>query len=298
VSEHLGLAAQSVTLSAPAELEVLPQVVRLPRIPIRPRYAGVYAGLIPTRQGGEGLAFFGVREYHPGDSLRHINWHASARHPEALFSSEFQRERATEVGLILDVRRRTHAFAQVEGFFEQAVVAVASLAQSFLTDGNRVGLMLYGRRLVDWTLPGYGKGQHERILQSLTRAQIGETHAFDRLEYLPAHFFIPGSQIVFVSPMLKEDLETLVRLRARGYAVWVISPNAVDYEAQRLGEQPQEDGEAVRVAARIARLERGLLMRQLQQSGVPVFDWDMAIPLDYGLRTFLRGAGRWLGAPL
>jgi uncharacterized protein (DUF58 family) len=293
-SDHLGLTTQTLTFAARAELEVRPRVLRLPRIPIRPRYAAAYAGLIPTRLGGAGLAFFGVREYHPGDSLRHINWHASARHPQTLFSNEFQQERATEVGVILDVRQRSYALLGVEAFFEHAVVTVASLAQTFLNDGNRVGLMLYGRRLVDWTLAGYGRPQHERIVHALTRAQLGETHAFDRLEYLPAHFFVPGSQIVFVSPLLKEDLETLVQLRARGYAVWVVSPDPVAHEARQLGEQ----AETVRLAARIARLERRLLLQRLQHSGVPVFDWDVSIPLDQALRVFLRNAGRWLGAPL
>jgi len=290
--EPLGLSARAVTLSAPAELTVLPLAVRLPRLPVRPRHTGVYAGLIPTRQGGSGLAFFGVREYQPGDALRRINWRASARHADAtaLFSNDFQQERSTEIGLILDARQRSLAVTGADEFFEHAVTAVASLAQGFLHDGNRVGLLLYGRPLADWTFPGYGQGQRERLWQALTRAQIARQHLFDRLEYLPTRFFMPDSQIVFVSPLLKEDLRILVRLRARGYAVLVISPDPVAFEMRQLASW----GSAVPQAARIARLERRLLLAELQQAGVPVLDWDVATGFDEAARSFVRRMGaRW-----
>ena len=290
VSDQLGWSPRALTLSAKAELTARPSVLRLPRLALRPRHTGVYAGLIPTRQGGAGLAFFGVREYQPGDALRHINWHASARHAQALFSNEFQPERATDIGLILDVRQRSHALVGADEFFEHCVTTLASLAQSFLADGHRVGVMLYGRFLLDWTFPGYGRPQRERILQALARAQVGAQHAFDQLEYLPTRFFTPGSQIVLVSPLLKEDAPVLVQLRARGYAVLVVSPDPVSFEA---GQLNQAD-DAVRLALRIARVERRLLLEQLQQSGVRVLEWDVATPFDQAMRGFARSSGQWL----
>jgi uncharacterized protein (DUF58 family) len=289
VSDYLSLAPRTVTLSAPTELAVRPEVVRLSPLGLRPRHTGVYAGLIATRQGGTGLTFFGVREYQAGDDLRHINWHASARHAQALFSNEFQQERATDVGVILDVRWRSQALAGTDDFFEQSVMAAASLAQSFLLDGNRVGVMLYGRSLIDWTFPGYGRPQRERILQALMRARLGAQHAFDRLEYLPTRFFIPGSQIVYVSPLLKEDMPVLVQLRARGYAVLVVSADPVAFEARQLGEEVA----AVKLAARIGRLERNLLLEQLQQAGVRVLDWDVAAPFEQVVRGFARRMRAW-----
>jgi uncharacterized protein (DUF58 family) len=291
VSDYLGLAPRLVTLSAPAELAVRPEVVRLPRLGLRPRHTGVYAGLIATRQGGEGLTFFGVREYQAGDNLRHINWHASARHSQALFTNEFQQERATDIGVILDVRRRSQAVTGAAEYFEQSVMATASLAESFLLDGNRVGVMLYGRYLLDWTFPGYGRPQRERILQALTRARLGTQHAFDRLEYLPTRFFVPGSQIVFVSPLMKEDVPVLVQLRARGYAVLVVCPDPVAFEARQLGRLPEVG--AVKLAARIARLERKLLLEQLQQAGVRVLDWDVTEPFEQAVRSFARRSHPW-----
>ena len=291
VSDYLSLAPHTLALSAPAEIAVRPEVVRLPRLGLRPRHTGVYAGLIATRQGGTGLTFFGVREYQTGDDLHHINWHTSARHPQTLFTNEFQQERATDVGVILDVRWRSQALAGAADFFEQSVMAAASLAQSFLLDGNRVGVMLYGRYLLDWTFPGYGRPQRERILQALMRARVGAQHAFDRLEYLPTRFFVPGSQIVYVSPILKEDVPVLVQLRARGYAVLVVSADPVAFEARQLAGPA--GAQSVELAARIARLERSLLLEQLQQAGVRVLDWDVTVPFEQAVRGFARRSQAW-----
>jgi len=49
-------------------------------------------GSIPARLGGSGTDFFGVREYHPGDSLRSLDWRLTARHPRQFFTKEFEQE--------------------------------------------------------------------------------------------------------------------------------------------------------------------------------------------------------------
>jgi uncharacterized protein (DUF58 family) len=68
--------------------------------------------------------------------------------------------------------------------------AAAALVDTFLTAGNRVGLLLYSQYL-SWTFPGYGKIQRERILQALARAEVGDSQVFSDLMYLPARLFQP-----------------------------------------------------------------------------------------------------------
>jgi len=187
------------------------------------------------------------------------------------------------VGLILDARRRSNIESEDDALFEHSVHAAASLAQVFLSDGNRVGLLIYGH-LLNWTFPGYGKIQRERILQSLARAKIGESMVFNYLEYLPTRLFPGRSQIVLISPLCPDDLPTLVRLRARGYQLLVISPDPVSFEAKMLGSQP-----GAALATRIARLERKLLLHNLAQAGIQVVDWQVERPFD---RVALASLGR------
>lgn len=282
-----GLARRRALLPATGRILVLPQVDRLRRVSIRPLRTRGYAGPVPARLGGSGVDFFGVREYQAGDPRHWINWRASARHPRSLFTNEYEQERLADVGLILDARQRSDVRLGDAWLFEHAVRAAASLASTFLDDGNRVGLLIYGRSL-DWTFPGYGKVQRERILRVLSGAQTGDSQVFDRLDYLPARFFPSGSQIVLVSPLHSDDLAALVRLRARGYQLLVLRPDPVALEAGALGEWPD-----VALAARLVAVERALLRRRLLQAGIAVVDWQVQDPLDRALHTSLGRVPPW-----
>ena len=236
------------------------------------------------------MEFFGVREYQLGDPRRWINWRVSARHPRALFTNEFEQERIADVGLILDARLRSDVRVRGDSLFEHAVRATASLAEAFLGDGNRVGLLVYGRFL-NWTFPGYGKVQRERILQALARAQTGDSQIFDNLDYLPTRFFPAQSQLVLVSPLCRDDPPLLIRLRARGYQILVIRPDPVAFEVRALGPQPE-----VELAARIVGVERALLFRKLQQAGIQVVDWQVDQPFDRVVHASLGRVPHWFRA--
>jgi uncharacterized protein (DUF58 family) len=286
-SDALGLFRRESLHSVPERLLVLPDVLRLRRLPIRPLRTRGYAGPVPARQGGSGIDFFGVREYQTGDPQRWINWRISARHPRSLFTNEFEQERIADVGLILDARSRTSVKSRGASLFEHSIQATASLAVAFLSDGNRVGLLVYGRTL-DWTLPGYGKVQRERVFQALARAETGESRIFDSLTYLPTRFFPAKSQLVLVSPLRTDDLPMLIRLRAHGYQLLVVRPDPVAFEMASLKPQPE-----VALAERIIRVERLLLLRKLQQAGIQVVDWRVDQPFDQVVHASLGRQSTW-----
>jgi uncharacterized protein (DUF58 family) len=288
--EALGLFERQVSVPAPAQLSLLPNAPRLRQVPIRPFRTRGYAGPIPARQGGSGTDFYGVREYEMGDPRRWINWRVSARHPRALFTNQFERERIADVGLILDARKRTDLQVPGDSLFSHAVRATSALAEAFLRAGNRVGLLVYGEFL-DWTLPGYGKVQRERILQALARAETGESHAFEHLDFLPTRLFPAQSQLVLVSPLGQDDLQTLIRLRAHGYQVLVIQPDPIPFELQTL-----DPGPAVELAARIVSLQRALLLLKLRQAGIQVVGWQVHKPFDQVLHGALGRAPQWFRA--
>ncbi len=228
VNDHLALRPLQVRVEAKGHLFVFPPVMRLQHIAIRPRRTRVYAGTIPARAGGTGTEFFGVREYQPGDAPHSINWHASARSVDSLYANEYQQERVADVGIVVDGRLRTNEFGRGHSLFDHSVQAAASIADALLSQGNRVGLLLYATYL-GWTVPGYGKIQRERILQALANARTGESQVFSDLEHIPTRLFPPESQIVFVSPLVEDDLKPLIQLRAQGYDVLVISPNPIKF---------------------------------------------------------------------
>ncbi len=285
VNDHLGLFRHQGWLEVGGNLMVLPELLHLEHLDIRPLRTRGYAGPIPSRLAGSGTDFFGVREYQLGDPLRWINWRASARHQHALFTNEFEMERIADVGIILDARQNNDVVVGNDSLFEHAISATAGLAEAFINDGNRVGMLVYGRGL-EMTYPGYGKVQRERIMQALAHARTGDSLVFESMDYLPVRFFPAKSQIVLVSPLRKEDLSILTRLRARGYQVLVVSPDPVTFEAQQYGSISEADAN-VQFALRITRVERELMLRRLRRVGIQVINWQVDQPFGNVMRTAL-----------
>jgi len=284
----LGLLRITAEEHAESHLLILPTIARIKAVPIRPRRTRVYAGTIPARVGGEGVEFFGVRQYEMGDSARRINWRATARHPESVFSNEFQQERVADVAVVLDGRDRADLRVAGRALFDHAVVAAGTLASALLQQGNRVGLLVYSQYL-QWTYPGYGRVQRERILHALANAAPGGSQIFEGLQYLPTRLFPPESQIVLVSPLVEDDLTTLVQLRARGYQVLVICPNPVLFEMSNLPRPGSRYSTVdVALAGRILTLERTAMLGRLRRAGVQVIEWNVAHPFDLAMRGAFR----------
>jgi uncharacterized protein (DUF58 family) len=279
VTTIFGLIRKDVTLSAPAHVWFIPEVTRLRSIPIRPLRTHGFSGPIPSRRVGSGINFFGLRDYQPGDPLRKINWRVSAHYYDQLFTNEYEQERITDIGIILDARFQNDIITSQGSLFEYMVRAAASVADAFLSDGDRVGLLIYGRGL-EFTIPGYGKIQRQRILKALARARTGSSYAFERLDYLPTRLFPAHSQIVLISPLIAEDIKILTRLKACGYDVLVICPDTTSYEVKNLTVGPSE-----KIAMRIIRLERALFIQELKRMSIQVVDWKVDGSLDQAIQN-------------
>lgn len=290
INDSLAVTSHEVQLEAKGQLFVFPPVTRLHHVAIRPRRTKVYAGSIPAHAGGSGTDFFGVREYQPGDSPHVINWRASAHSMDTLYANEFQQERVADVGIVLDGRTVTNEFARGYSLFEHSVQAAAALADALLSQGNRVGLLVYATFLA-WTIPGYGKVQRERILHSLAHAKPGGSDIFSDLEHLPTRLFLPESQVILVSPLREGDLMPLVQLRSQGYQVLVVCPDPVTFELSYLPKSKN-----VGLASRVILMERLLLLQKVQHAGVQVLDWDVSEPFDQVVKRRLSRPPGWLRA--
>jgi uncharacterized protein (DUF58 family) len=231
--------------------------------------------------GGSGTDFWGVREYLPGDSLRHIHWRLSARYPNQYFSKEFERQEIMDVGLILDARQLGEQSGMTGDFFECAASATASLAERFLHEGNRVSLLTCGQN-ISRLFPGYGKAQLSRIMHNVAKTEPGPNFPLDSLKYLSVRLFPSHSQIILISPLAHGDWQFFQRLKAYEYSIMVVSPNPVEF-AVRQDQSSGTDGLAVRVA----RVERRMLLSRLLRMGIPVVDWRVDQPLSQALQRGL-----------
>jgi uncharacterized protein (DUF58 family) len=273
VSDPFGLIEIKLELPAEAEVQVQPELIRFRPFPLRPQDTLHSAGSIPARLGGSGTDFWGVREYHPGDPLRRLDWRLTARHPNKFFSKEFEQEEITDIGLILDARRETNLCVEQDSLFEHAARATASLAEVFLRQGNRVSLLVYGKPIIN-LFPGYGKVQLNRILRTLAQTSAESDASLSSLEYLSVKMFSSRSLILILSPLAPNDWGLFARLRAYGYQVLLISPDPFDYARHTLPADL-----ATRLASRLARVERYLEIGKITQLWIPVIDWKVSQPL-------------------
>jgi len=263
--DRLGLITKRALLPTSGQLLILPGMVRVRHISIRPRQTRVYSGVIPANQGGTGIEFFGVREYQIGDSPRHVNWRVSARQTNVLYSNEYQQERVADVGIVLDGRKSVNEFGHGRSIFEESVRAAVAVSSSLLAEGNRVGLFVYGKHS-KWTSPGYGKYQRERIMHALALAEIGEDKSFKSLA-IPRRLFPPNSLII------------------------LISPDPISYEARGLDSRP-----SVQLSMRILRLQREAMIRELRHMAIQVVNWDVAVPFEQTAHAALSRPAAWVHA--
>jgi hypothetical protein len=95
-----------------------------------------------------------------------------------------------------------------------------------------------------------------------------------------------------ISSLLYDDLPTLISLRAHGYRLLVISPDAVEFETRLL-----KPSIALQQAARIARLERQSLLDKLRRSGARVMEWQVEQPFVQAAAYPLGYAAFWRTRP-
>jgi uncharacterized protein (DUF58 family) len=281
-SDPFGLFEVECDIQAPGEILVRPTPLQIQPVTLKPRATLPSAGPILARKAGSGTDFWGVREYRPGDALRRINWNLAARHPNKLFSNDYEREESADFGLILDARRLTDDDALEEALFEYSVSAVATLAKNFLRNGNRVSLLVFGEAILT-AFPGYGKHQLNMLLWNLAHARLGGDLPFTSLKHFPTKLFPTRSLLVIFSTVDPRDQEAYARLRAFGYEVLLISPDPVNFAAQRL---PQTQTNTL--ASRAARVERVIQLKRLLKLGVKVIDWQVNQPLEPLVRNLAK----------
>ena len=123
-----------------------------------------------VRQRGMGREFESLREYREGDEFRNICWSATARRGKHV-TRLFQVERSQAVWLVIDAGRLLRARVGELSKLDLAVNAALSIAQIALYSGDRVGVLVYGRKIQQRIPPGRGLPHMRVIMEALAAAR-------------------------------------------------------------------------------------------------------------------------------
>ena len=117
---------------------------------------------------GTGIDVAGLREYQPGDDLRHIDWNVTAR-MDTPFVRQYLEDREVTAWLVLD-RSPSMGFGPVSRRKHAVVVDLAAtLAQVLTRGGNQVAAVLFDTEVQATVPPGQGRNQVLRLLSLLLR---------------------------------------------------------------------------------------------------------------------------------
>ncbi|MGH9944353.1 MAG: DUF58 domain-containing protein [Pyrinomonadaceae bacterium] len=137
---------------------------------------------------GEGRDFESLRDYVPGDELRHVSWTATARRGK-ITTRQYQIERDQTLLIAIDAGRLMTGRVGQETKFDSAVHAALALMSAAQRGGDNAGLAVFGRRIKAYVPPARGREQTEAVLEALysIEPEMIEPSYTRAFEYLAAN---------------------------------------------------------------------------------------------------------------
>src|SRR5919112_4606035 len=164
---RLGLVWRETRAGEAASVKVYPNVRRAREAELKALGArSLVAAQRRAAWRGEGRDFESLREYVPGDELRHVSWSATARRGR-LTTRQYQIERDQTVLVALDAGRLMTARVEDESKFDTAIHAALALMSAARRAGDHSGVAVFGRRVRAYVPPSRGREQTDAVLEAL-----------------------------------------------------------------------------------------------------------------------------------
>jgi uncharacterized protein (DUF58 family) len=190
----------------------------------------------------------------------------------------FAAERSQDVVLLADAT--SDVGEPGSSALDLALRGAAAAARAYLESRDRVGVITYQWGGVSWLVPGLGRRQLYRIIDSMLASDAGWARGAS-FRRLPRAALPPGSLVVVFSPLLDQRfVEALRDMRERGFTMLVVDVLNAKPPARRRSED--------RMARQIWQMEQEAIRFSLSQLGIPVVHWDGEESLDLPLAGHTR----------
>jgi|TARA_B110000879_G_scaffold73864_1_gene103190 uncharacterized protein (DUF58 family) len=145
----------------------------------------LFAGEYHSAFKGSGMTFNEVRDYHPGDEIRKIDWNVTARF-NSPFVKVFEEEREMTVMLLVDTSASEFFGTRVQLKKELITEICAVLSFSAIQNNDKIGVIFFGNEVEKFIPPKKGKSHILRIIRELIsfEPQTQGTNIGEALRYL------------------------------------------------------------------------------------------------------------------
>jgi uncharacterized protein (DUF58 family) len=254
-----------------------------------------------SRQAGVGLQHLDHRDYTPGDEVRHIDWRQTARRRQPIVR-RFEAESMSDWALLLDASSSMAAHGAAKWL--AAIRMAAAMSYALLNLGHRVGLLVFGERVLAHCPRGRGQHHYAAIARLLAGQRPAPSGERSELGVCARH--LQGMASVFAlgdflaEDEMRRDLAAIVQRCAALHVVQVTDSadarlhaagelDLVDVETgARMQALAGDRADALAAAARAAMTAR--LRAFCSRSGAAFSDWDIAQPWQQVLLRHLERA--------
>ncbi len=227
MGDVLGLFKESDRRGEPQYLIVYPEVVRLASVRI-PSWSPLGQIRDPLPIFADPARTIGKRPYQDGDSLRLVDWKATAS-VGSLQVKQHEPSIALQASIFLNFDGRDYRSRTRSDDSELAVVVSSSLASWVTGRKESVGLAtngldpLSGDQVCLPVPAGSGRGQLMRVLETLARVRLGETETFETMVRREGGHLAWGSALILVTPVARAELfDELVAAGRRGIRMMLV----------------------------------------------------------------------------
>lgn len=210
LDSHYRFWQRTLKLAEPMTVKIYPDFAAIAQYALLATDQRVTAmGIHKRRCRGEGQNFHQLREYRVGDTLRQIDWKATAR-TRKLIAKEYQEERDQAVVFLVDGSRRMRTRDGPLSHFDHAMNAMILLAYVALHQGDAVGVQSFGGDL-RWLAPKKG----HRFLNTLIRSVYDLQPTLQPADYTHAASLLMTRQrkralLVLLTNLRDEDSDELL----------------------------------------------------------------------------------------
>jgi len=227
-----------------------------------------------AKRKGDGMEFNQLRDFREGDTLKQIDWKATAKLGSPI-SREYQEEKDQNVVFLLDCSRRMRALERNLSYFDYALNALLMSSYIALDKGDAVGVMTFSGE-PSWLPPIKGKNSINTILNHLYALDTSTQSS----DYVTAAENLllkhrKRSLVIMITNVRDEDnadLQNAVKLLGQRHLVMVVALQ--ERLLSRVDALPVDEPSDVMLYAGTKHFEqsRMMMLSRLKAQGVSVVD--------------------------